>query len=99
MNTLTTPPPQLDLMPSNADNNTAHRIKKFTTWLDNTGRNWTAPDLADYRDDLLQNYAPSTVISSIASMVSGSRSSISRATRLATPEAASACTCPRSVFG
>jgi site-specific recombinase XerD len=49
-------------MPKNAYKDVySRRIRKFTTWLDDTGRQWTSPDLATYRDELLERYVPSTV--------------------------------------
>ncbi len=61
MTEITTYIPQIDLMPANADKDTAHRIGKFEAWLNETGRNLNRPDLAQYRDNLLADYAASTV--------------------------------------
>ena len=46
MTEITTYIPQIDLMPANADKDTAHRIGKFEAWLNETGRNLNRPDLA-----------------------------------------------------
>ena len=47
------------LIPPDADKHSKYRLRKFTGWLGE--RSWLSPDLAAYRDHLLENYAASTV--------------------------------------
>jgi hypothetical protein len=49
------------LIPPNAGKDARYRLGKFATWLTKTGRQWYEPDLAGYRDELLDVYAPSTI--------------------------------------
>jgi site-specific recombinase XerD len=51
--------PGAALIPPDVDKHTKYRLRKFIGWLGD--RNWLAPDLAAYRDHLLENYAASTV--------------------------------------
>jgi len=51
---ITTTRTEFDLLPVNAGKDARHRIGKFTEWLHTTGGNVTAPDLAAYRDHLLE---------------------------------------------
>lgn len=41
---------------------------KFTTWLGDNGNDWTRPDLAAYRDHLLQEHAPATVAAHLSTI-------------------------------
>ena len=38
-----------------------YRPGKFANWLSSMDRRWREPDLAGYRDELLETYAPATV--------------------------------------
>ena len=49
------------LIPPDASKDARYRLGKFAGWLSSTGRQWSQPDLASYRDELLETYAPSTV--------------------------------------
>jgi site-specific recombinase XerD len=44
------------------------RIGKFEKWLVQRGLSWQTPDLAAYRDDLLQNLSPATVAAHLSSI-------------------------------
>ena len=53
---------QTSIVPAKADKDTRYRLGKFETWLQAQGQKWYLPDLAAYRDAMLDNdYAPSTV--------------------------------------
>lgn len=49
------------LIPEDANKDTRYRLGKFTNWLSVTGKPWYEPGLADYRDELIDAYAPATV--------------------------------------
>jgi site-specific recombinase XerD len=53
--------PRTLLIPPGASKDARYRLGKFANWLTKTGRQWYEPDLAGYRDELLDTYAPSTV--------------------------------------
>jgi len=44
------------LVPTGVVKDDKHRLELFAAWLDSTGRSWSAPDLAAYRDYLLTVY-------------------------------------------
>lgn len=53
-------------IPSDADKDVRYRLGRFVDWLQGTGRSWTAPELAVYRDAMLSGelgtaYASGTV--------------------------------------
>lgn len=48
------------LMPVNANKDARSRLTRFVGWLDDTGAAWHTPDLATYRDDLLESYKPTS---------------------------------------
>lgn len=50
------------LLPADPDKDTKYRLRKFRDWLKANGRQWYTPDLASYRDHMLDSgLAPSTV--------------------------------------
>lgn len=49
------------LLPDNAGKDDRYRLGRFAAWLDKTGRDPLAPDLAAYRDAMQGKYAPATV--------------------------------------
>jgi len=49
------------LVPVGADKHTRYRLGKFTRWMAGQGRSWHEPDLAAYRDYLLQHHKAMTV--------------------------------------
>lgn len=49
------------LLPSNVDKFTKSRINQYLSWLHGKHMNWANPDLAAYRDYLLQSRSPVTV--------------------------------------
>ncbi|MBN1815431.1 MAG: tyrosine-type recombinase/integrase [Anaerolineae bacterium] len=49
------------LMPADADKHTRYRLAKFSDWLTTQGQPWHKPNLAAYRDHLLDGHAPRTV--------------------------------------
>jgi len=56
------------VVPVDAQKDHKHRLTRFAAWLDATGRNWTQPDLAAYRDYLLTERG--TSLSSVAAHLS-----------------------------
>ncbi len=51
------------LMPAEPNKDERHRIGRFAEWLHDTGTAWHNPDLAAYRDSMLEEgYAASTII-------------------------------------
>ncbi|MCB9451230.1 MAG: tyrosine-type recombinase/integrase [Anaerolineaceae bacterium] len=57
------------LLPDDANKDTRSRLKRFSTWLDTTGRPWHAPDLAAYRDALrTQGLSPISVRAHLATV-------------------------------
>lgn len=58
---------------SSAGNNkdTESRLRRYTDWLDMTGQHWTRPDLAEYRDLLLDEGLAPTSVSAHLSTVRG----------------------------
>lgn len=51
---------QTRIVPSNATGNTKSRLGQFEKWLAETNRDWTMPDLANYRDFLLSRLSPNS---------------------------------------
>jgi integrase len=56
------------LMPRNPDKDTKYRILRFLTWLREHNYSWTKPDLAAYRDYLLQDHTPHTVAAHLSTI-------------------------------
>ena len=52
---------ELSLLPDAADKDTTHRVNKFLAWMKEQGLALHSPDMAAYRDYLLESYAPSSV--------------------------------------
>jgi site-specific recombinase XerD len=48
------------LIPEDANKDTRYQLGKFADWLSSTGKPWYEPSLADYRDQMLDGYAPAT---------------------------------------
>lgn len=48
------------LLPVNAGKDATSRLNRFAGWLDDHGATWYNPDLATYRDDLLEAYKPTS---------------------------------------
>ncbi len=52
-----------------ADKDTETRLRRYTDWMDLNGRHWTRPDLAEYRDYLLdQGLAPVSIAAYLATV-------------------------------
>lgn len=56
------------LVPAGAKKDKLHRLSKFAHWQGRQSPPWYAPDLASYRDGLLQDYEPSTVSAHLATV-------------------------------
>jgi len=48
-------------MPANPDKDEASRLGRFARWMYDNHLQWVNPDLATYRDHLLENLSPRTV--------------------------------------
>lgn len=59
------------LVPAGALKDEKHRLTQFVQWLDNTGGNWHAPDLAAYRDVLAARGLKPASISAHLSTIRG----------------------------
>jgi hypothetical protein len=61
-NLITTRSTGPEIVPLDADKHAKSRLGQFERWLNRQGLAWYAPDLAQYRDDMLADgKAPSTV--------------------------------------
>lgn len=56
------------IVPEGATKDTKHRLTKFATYLDQFGYPWHAPDLAAYRDHLLESLSPVSVLAHLSSI-------------------------------
>jgi integrase len=56
------------LVPPKADKQTRSRMGKFVDWLAKTRTDWKSPDLAAYRDHLLEVHSPATVAAHLSTV-------------------------------
>jgi len=56
------------LLPAGTDKHTRSRLLKYITWLGVNGGDWTRPDLAVYRDNLLVDHSPVTVAAHLSTI-------------------------------
>ena len=57
------------LLPADAGKDARSRLKRFSAWLDTTGRPWYSPDLAAYRDALrAAGLSPSSIRAHLATV-------------------------------
>ena len=62
------------IVPATARGSQLYRLRRFEQWLTDTGRDWTAPDLGAYRDELLAaGLAPATVAGHLSAIRSRCR--------------------------
>jgi hypothetical protein len=52
--------PKALLIPPGASKDARYRLGRFANWLSTNGLQWHQPDLARYRDAMLETYASST---------------------------------------
>lgn len=64
-------PQEINLVPQDADKHSRYRLTKFEKWLKQAGATWYKFDLADCRDDLLEEGYAATTVSAFLSTVRG----------------------------
>jgi len=60
--------PSIDFVPEGLEKSTRNRLERFERWLAETGRSWHTPDLAAYRDCLLERKTPRSVKSELSTI-------------------------------
>ena len=58
----------ITIVPDGAGKDAASRLRQFETWLAGTGRSWLRPDLAAYRDHLLDRLSPASAAAHLSTI-------------------------------